>query len=62
MQARRSLNPKVYKADYFGHKLHVDQNKNLILDIYYYRATHAIARNGYSEMITGYTTVTVKSN
>ena len=31
MQARRSLNSKVYKADYFGHKLHVDQNKNLIL-------------------------------
>ena len=61
MQARRSLNPKVYKADYFGHKLHVDQNKNLILDTYNVQS-HVIARNGYSEIITGYTTVTVKSN
>ena len=59
MQARRSLNPKVYKADYFGH---VDQNKNLILDTYNVQSNHVVARNGYSEIITGYTTVTVKSN
>ena len=30
MQAGRSFNPKVYKADYFGHKLHVDQNDCMV--------------------------------
>ena len=29
--AGRSLNPKVYKADYFGHKLHIDQNEKLVM-------------------------------
>ena len=27
--AGRSLNPRTYHADYFGHKLHFDQNEKL---------------------------------
>ena len=58
MQAGRSFNPKVYKADYFGHKLHVDQNEKLVM----YGVTHVVARDRYSGMITGYTTMAIKSN
>ena len=56
MQAGRSFNPKVYKADYFGHKLYVNQNEKLAM----YGVTHA--RDGYSGMITGYTTMAIKNN
>ena len=58
MQAGRSFNPIVYKADYFGHELHVDQNGKLVM----YDVTHVIARDGYSRMITGYTTMAIKNN
>ena len=46
------------KADYFGHKLHVDQNEKLVM----YGVTHVVARDGYSRMITGYTTMAIKNN
>ena len=55
MQAGRSFNSKVYKTDYFGHKLHVDQNEKLVM----YGVTHVVAHDGYSGMITGYT---IKNN
>ena len=29
--AGRSLNPRTYTADYFGHKLHIDQNEKLVM-------------------------------
>ena len=58
MQAGRSFNPRVCKADYFGHKLHVDQNEKLVI----YGVTHVVARDGYCGMITGYTTMALKSN
>ena len=58
VQAGRSFNPKVYTADYFVHKLHVDQNKKLVM----YGVTHVVARDRYSGMITGYTTMAIKSN
>ena len=32
MQAGRSHNPKVYKLDYFGHKMLVDQNGKLVMN------------------------------
>ena len=56
MQAGWSFNPKVYKADYFEHKLHVDQNEKLVM----YGVIRA--RDGYSGMITGYTTMVIKNN
>ena len=57
MQAGRSFNPKLYKADYFGHELHVDQNEKFVM----YGVTHVVARDGYSQMITSYTTMAVKT-
>ena len=58
MQAGRSFNPQVYKADYFGHKLHEDQNEKLVM----YSATHVLASDGYSGMTTGYTAMIIKNN
>ena len=58
MQGRGSFNPKVYKVYYLGHKLHVDQNEKLVM----YGVTHVVAHDGYSGMITGYTTMVVKNN
>ena len=49
MQAGRSFNPKVYKADYFEHKLHLDQSEKLVM----YGVTHVVASDGYFGMITG---------
>ena len=43
----RSLNPKVYKADYFGHKIHYDQNEKLGM----YGIVHVCARDGCSVKI-----------
>ena len=57
MQAGRSFNPKVYKVEYFGHKLHVDQNDKLGM----YDVTHVVACDRYSEMITGYMTMAIKT-
>ena len=57
MQAGRSFNPKIYKADYFGHELHVDQNEKPVM----YGVTHVVARDGYSRKITGYTTMALKT-
>ena len=56
--AGRSLNPKQYKADHFGQKLHVDQNEKLVM----YGAVHVCARDGYSGMIVGFCTMPVKNN
>jgi len=52
------LNPSVYVALYFGHKLHVDQNEKLVQ----YGVTHVIARNGFSGKIVAYATMPVKNN
>ena len=52
------FNPKQYKADHFGQKLHVDQNEKLVM----YGAVHVCARDGYSGMIVGFCTMPVKNN
>lgn len=56
--AGRSLNPKVYQADYFGHKVHYDQNEKLGM----FGVVHVCARDGYSGMIIGYATMPRKNN
>lgn len=56
--AGRSLNPKTYKADYFGHKIHFDQNEKLGM----YGVVHVCARDGFSGMIIGHSTMTKKNN
>ena len=58
MQAGRSFNPKVSKADYFGHKLHVDENEKFLM----HGVSHVLACHGYSGMIYGYTTMAIKNN
>ena len=37
-------NPRLYTADYFGHRLYVDQNEKLVM----YGLTYVLARDGYS--------------
>ena len=52
------LNPFPYTADYFGHKVHVDQNEKLVM----YGVTHVCAKDGYSGMVVGFITMPVKNN
>ena len=52
------LNPIRYSANYFGHKLHIDQNEKLIV----FGVTHIVARDGYSGKIVGFLTLPVKNN
>lgn len=56
--AGRSLNPKCYSADYFGHKIHLDQNEKLGM----FGVTHVMARDGYSGMIVAFSTMPIKNN
>lgn len=46
------VNPVPYYAQYFGHKVHLDQNEKLGM----YGVTHVVARDGYSGMIVGFST------
>ena len=52
------LNPVRYSANYFGHKLHIDQNEKLV----HFGVTHVIASDGYSGKIVGFLTLPVKNN
>ena len=54
----RLMNPVRYKADYFGEKLHVDQNEKLGM----YGITHIAAIDGFSKKIVGFITIPVKNN
>lgn len=59
-QARtyRQINPALYRADYFGHKMHIDQNEKLVM----FGVTHVCAIDGYSGKIVAFTTMPVKNN
>jgi Na+-translocating ferredoxin:NAD+ oxidoreductase RnfG subunit len=50
-------NPIPYSAGYPGHRLHIDQNEKLIV----YGVTHVAAIDGYSGMIVGFVTMSVKN-
>ena len=54
----RMLNPIPYRADYFGHKLHVDQNEKVAM----YGVTHVAAIDGHSRYVVAITTMPVKNN
>ena len=45
----RQVNPIPYHADYFGHKMHFDQNEKLVM----YGLTYVMAIDGGSRFITG---------
>lgn len=54
----RSVNAVPYRADYFGHKLHIDQNEKLVM----YGVTHVAAIDGHSRFIVGGITLPIKNN
>ena len=54
----RSINPRVYQADYFGHKVHIDQSEKLVM----FGVTHVAAIDGYSGRIVGFVSMPIKSN
>ena len=54
----RLINPIPYRADYFGHKLHIDQNDKLVM----YGVVHGVAIDGYSRFIVAGTTMPIKNN
>lgn len=54
----KQLNPVPYSADYFGHKLHLDQNEKLGM----YGLTEVCACDGFSGKIVSFATMPVKNN
>ena len=54
----RVVNPIPYRADYFGHKLHIDQNEKLMM----YEVTHVAATDEHSRYVVAGTTMPVKNN
>jgi len=54
----RQINPIPYRADYFGEKIHFDQNEKLVM----YGATHVAAIDGHSRFIVGAATMPIKNN
>ena len=59
-QARteRQTNPHPYLAEYYGHKLHIDQNEKLAM----YGVTHVCAIDGFSKYIPAFSCMPVKNN
>ena len=56
--AHRQLNPTPYHAEYFGEKLHIDQNEKLVM----FGLTHVCAVDGFSGKIVGHTILPIKNN
>jgi len=52
------INPIPYVANYFGEKLHIDQNEKLMM----FGVTHVCAVDGHSGMVVGFVTMPVKNN
>jgi hypothetical protein len=46
------------EADYFGHKLHIDQNEKLVM----FGVTHVVGIEGYSSKIVAYDSMPKKNN
>ena len=54
----RMINPIPYRADYFGHKIYIDQNEKLVM----YGVTHVVAIDGHSRFIPARLTMPIKNN
>ena len=54
----RQLNPTPYYAEYFGHKMHMDQNEKLTR----FGVTHVAASDGYSGQLLGVVSMPIKNN
>lgn len=55
--AAERINPVPYRAQYFGHKLHMDQNEKLVM----FGVTHICAIDGYSRKVVSFSTMPVKN-
>ena len=51
------INPVPYYAQYYGHKLHIDQNEKLVQ----FGVTHVAAADGYSGKLMGIITMPIKN-
>jgi len=58
VQGCRNFNPLPYHAEYFGHKLHMDQNEKLVM----FGVVHVLAVDGYSSKIVAWKSMPVKNN
>lgn len=47
---QHNINPLPYKADYFGHKLHIDRNEKLVM----YGLTHVCVSDEYSGKLVSF--------
>ena len=56
-QLHRNTNPVPYRCEYFGEKIHVDQNEKITL----FGVTHVCAVDGYSGKIVGLITMPIKN-
>ena len=54
----RLFNPLPYKAEYFGHKMHLDQNEKLVM----YGCTTVLASDDYSNYILAAASMPIKNN
>ena len=57
-RTERQTNPHPYSADYYGHKIHLDQNEKLSM----YGVTYVCAIDGYSKYIPAFSCMPVKNN
>ena len=51
------INPVPYYAQYYGHKLHIDQNEKLDQ----FGVTHVAAADGYSSKLVGIVTMPIEN-
>jgi len=58
LQSLKNYNPQPYNAEYYGHKLHIDQNEKLAMC----GVTHVVAVDGFGSRIVKHATMPVKNN
>ena len=56
--AERHLNPLPYRADYFGQKIHIDQNEKMVM----FGVTYICGIDGYSGKVVGHIFIPRKNN
>ena len=56
-RTERQTNPIPYTAEYFGHKIHIDQNEKLVM----YGVALYAAVDGFSGMIVAFAVMPVKN-
>ena len=54
----RMLSPIPYRADYFGHKLHLDQTEKLVM----HGVTHVITVDSHSRFVVATKCMAIKNN